>query len=100
MGKAMNQDRTKIWSAIIDDYTKVGKTPKMFKTIPALRRVSIYVLLSYIALITVNNSGYKLENMWVIYAPMFVGIYIFSRWIDSKISVVKPINEKGKSEQQ
>ena len=72
----------------------------MFRTIPALRRVSIYMLLSYIALITVNNSGYELENMWVIYAPMFVGVYIFSRWIDSKFSAVKPRNEKGKTEQQ
>ena len=72
----------------------------MFRTIPALRRVFIYMVLSYIALITVNNSDYELENMWVIYAPMFVGVYIFSRWIDSKFSAVKPINEKDKAEQQ
>ena len=41
--------------------------------------------LSYSGLVLVNNSGYQLENMWVIYAPMFIGVYIFSRWIDSKL---------------
>ena len=53
---------------------------------PAIRRVSIYMVLSYSGLVLVNNSGYLLENMWVIYAPMFVGVYIFSRWIDSKLT--------------
>jgi hypothetical protein len=23
--------------------------------------------------------------MWLLYTPMFVGVYIFSRWIDSKL---------------
>ena len=53
---------------------------------PAIRRVSIYIVLSYLGLVLVNNSGYQLENMWVIYAPMFIGVYIFSRWIDSKLT--------------
>ena len=52
----------------------------------AIRRVSIYIVLSYSGLVLVNNSGYQLENMWVIYAPMFIGVYIFSRWIDSKLT--------------
>ena len=53
---------------------------------PVIRRVSIYMVLSYSGLVLVNNSGYQLENMWIIYAPMFVGVYIFSRWIDSKLA--------------
>ena len=44
------------------------------------------MVLSYAGLVLVNNSGYQLENMWVLYAPMFIGIYIFSRWIDGKIA--------------
>ena len=57
----------------------------MFGKSPVLRRVSIYMVLSYAGLVLVNNSGYQLENMWVLYTPMFIGIYIFSRWIDSKL---------------
>ena len=41
--------------------------------------------LSYSGLVLVNNSGYQLENMWFIYAPMFISVYLFSRWIDSKL---------------
>ena len=58
----------------------------MFSKFPVLRRVSIYIILSYAALVLVNNSGYQLENMWVVYAPMFISVYLFSRWIDSKLA--------------
>ncbi len=58
----------------------------MFSKFPVLRRVSIYMVLSYAGLVLVNNSGYQLENMWVLYLPMFIGVYIFSRWIDSKLA--------------
>ena len=57
----------------------------MFSKFPALRRVSIYMVLSYLALTITNNSGLQLENMCLFYTPMFVGVYIFSRWIDSKL---------------
>ena len=43
------------------------------------------MVLSYLGLVLVNNSGYQLDNMWVIYAPMFIGVYALSRWIDSQI---------------
>ena len=43
------------------------------------------MVLSYLALTITNNSGLQLENMWLFYTPMFVGVYIFSRWIDSKL---------------
>ena len=64
-----------------------GRSSKaqMFSKFPVIRRVSIYLVLSYAGLVLVNNSGYQLENMWVLYAPMFIGVYIFSRWIDSKL---------------
>ena len=57
----------------------------MLSKFPALRRILIYSILSYIALVVVNNSGYELENMWLIYAPMFIVVYIFSRWVDSRL---------------
>ena len=62
----------------------------MLSKFPVIRRVSIYMVLSYLGLVLVNNSGYQLENMWVVYAPMFIGVYVFSRWIDSKM------DKKGK----
>ena len=57
----------------------------MLRKFPALRRILIYGILSYIALVVVNNSGYELENMWLIYAPMFIAVYVFSRWVDSRL---------------
>ena len=58
----------------------------MLSNFAVIRRVSVYVALSYSGLVLVNNSGYQLENMWVIYAPMFISVYLFSRWIDSKLA--------------
>ena len=57
----------------------------MLSKFPVVRRVSIYMTLSYSGLVLVNNSGYQLENMWVIYAPMFISVYLFLRWIDGKL---------------
>ena len=57
----------------------------MFNKFPALRRVGLYVIFSYLALVLVNNSGLSFDNMWVIYTPMFIGIYVFSRWLDSRL---------------
>lgn len=65
----------------------------MLSKFPVIRRMSIYMVLSYLGLVLVNNSGYQLENMWVVYAPMFIGVYVFSRWIDSKMD--KKGNEGG-----
>ena len=58
----------------------------MLSKSPVIRRVSIYMALSYSGLVLVNNSGYQLENVWVIYAPMFISVYLFSIWIDSKLA--------------
>ena len=70
----------------------------MFNKFPALRRVLIYTVLSYIGLILVNNSNYELDNMWLIYAPMFVTIYIFSRWLDSKLAANNTSDQKNNND--
>ena len=70
----------------------------MFNKFPALRRVLIYTVLSYIGLILVNNSNYELDNMWLIYAPMFVTIYIFSRWLDSKLTANNTSDQKNNND--
>ena len=67
----------------------------MLNKVPVIRRVSIYMVLSYSGLVLVNNSGYQMENMWIIYAPMFVGVYLFSRWFDSYLA--KKDKEGGSS---
>ncbi|MCB4427448.1 hypothetical protein FZX09_01235 [Synechococcus sp. MU1643] len=67
----------------------------MLDKFPVIRRVSIYMVLSYSGLVLVNNSGCRMENMWVVYAPMFIGVYLFSRWIDSKLA--KKDKEGGSS---
>ena len=67
----------------------------MLSKFPVIRRVSIYMVLIYSGLALVNNSGYQLENMWIIYAPMFISVYLFSRWIDSNLA--KKDNEGGSS---
>ena len=71
----------------------------MLSKSPALRRIGIYTILSYIALVLVNNSDYKLENMWLIYAPTFVTIYVFSRWVDSKLPANSTKNQKTQNKE-
>jgi len=71
----------------------------MLSKSPALRRIGIYTILSYIALVLVNNSGYKLENMWLIYAPMFVTVYVFSIWVDSKLPADSTKNQKTQNKE-
>ena len=75
----------------------------MFKKFPAARRVAIYMILSYLSLVIVNNSGLEFDNMWIIYTPMFIAVYVFSRWLDSRlgnnaalpIADKKDVDEKG-----
>ena len=71
----------------------------MLSKFPAIRRIGIYAILSYIALVVVNNSGYKLENMWLIYTPMFVTVYVFSRWVDSKLPTDSTKDQKTQNEE-
>ena len=44
------------------------------------------MVLSYVALTLVNNSPLEPDNMWVVYLPMFITIYMFSRWLDSRFN--------------
>ena len=53
---------------------------------PLIRRVGIYLLLSTIAVASVNLIGIKQEGAYKIYLPLFIVIYVLSRWIDSKFN--------------
>ena len=53
---------------------------------PLIRRVSIYLLLSTIAVASINLIGMNWEDAYKIYLPLFIAIYVLSRWIDSKFN--------------
>ena len=53
---------------------------------PLIRRVSIYLLLSSIAVASTNLIGVNPEGAYKIYLPLFIVIYVLSRWIDSKFN--------------
>ena len=57
----------------------------MFRA-PLIRRVSIYLVLSSTAVCAVNLLEVEQQNAYQVYIPLFIGIYVLSRWIDSKIS--------------
>ena len=50
-----------------------------------LRRALIYGAVSYGGLVLINNSELNLTNMWVVYLPMFVAVYVLTQWLDRKI---------------
>ena len=60
---------------------------------PLVRRVSIYLLLSTIAVLSINLIGVNQEGAYKIYLPLFIAIYVLSRWIDSKFNQSQPIKE-------
>ena len=57
----------------------------MFKS-PLFRRVGIYLVLSTTAVTVVNQLEIEQQSAYQIYIPMFIGIYIVSRWLDSRFS--------------
>ena len=61
----------------------------MLKSI-ALRRVLIYFGLSSAGVAAVSQLELDQRSAGVIYVPMFVGIYVLSRWIESKLSATPP----------
>ncbi len=61
----------------------------MFKS-PLFRRVGIYLVLSTAAVAVVNQLEIELQSAYQIYIPMFIGIYIVSRWLDSRFSQAQP----------
>ena len=60
---------------------------------PLIRRVSIYLLLSIIAVASTNLIGINPEGAYKIYLPLFIAIYIISRWIDSRFTQSQTINK-------
>ena len=61
----------------------------MFKS-PLFRRVGIYLVLSTAAVTVVNQLEIEQQSAYQIYIPMFIGIYIVSRWIDSRFKQASP----------
>ena len=60
---------------------------------PLVRRVSIYLLLSTIAVVSINLIEINQEGAYKIYLPLFIAIYVLSRWIDSKFNQSQAMNE-------
>ncbi|WP_191964856.1 hypothetical protein [Synechococcus sp. RSCCF101] len=56
----------------------------MKPAVGAIRRASIYAVVSYGGLVLINNSGLQLPSMWIAYLPMFIGVYVFTQWVDRK----------------
>lgn len=54
----------------------------MKEKIAIIRRVGIYSIFSYLGLVLINNSEINLPYMWVVYLPMFVGVYLLTQLID------------------
>ena len=71
--------------------------PPMFRS-ALVRRVSIYLVLSSAAVGAVNLLELDQHNLYQIYIPLFIGIYVLSRWIDSKIGASQPSQENGTTE--
>ena len=57
----------------------------MFKS-PFFRRVGIYLVLSTAAVTALNQLEIEQQSAYQIYIPMFIGIYIVSRWLDSRFN--------------
>ena len=57
----------------------------MFKS-PLFRRVGIYLVLSTAAVTVVNQLQIEQQSAYQIYIPMFIGIYVLSRWLDSRFN--------------
>ena len=52
---------------------------------PLVRRVSIYLVLSTAAVTAVNLLDLDQNAAAPFYIPLFIGVYILSRWIDSRL---------------
>ena len=65
--------------------------------LPLIRRASIYLLMSTIAVVGINLIGVNQDEAYKVYLPLFVAIYVLLRWIDSKFNqsqTMKPQDEK------
>jgi len=52
---------------------------------PLVRRIAIYFILSSLAVVVINLSDFSQNTTAVFYIPVFIGIYILSRWIDNRV---------------
>ena len=71
--------------------------PPMFRS-ALVRRVSIYLVLSSAAVGAVNLLELDQQNLYQIYIPLFIGIYVLSRWIDSKVGASQPSRDHETTE--
>ena len=63
---------------------------------PLFRRVGIYLVLSTAAVTLVNQLQIEQQSAYQIYIPMFIGIYVVSRWLDSRFNqAVQPQPNSG-----
>ena len=63
---------------------------------PLIRRVGIYLVLSTAAVTVVNQLQIEQQSAYQIYIPMFIGIYVLSRWLDSRFNLtVQPQPNSG-----
>lgn len=65
---------------------------------PLIRRVSIYLVLSSAAVGALNLLDLEQSKAYTVYIPLFIGIYVLSRWIDSKFSAVPDAGKKAQPE--
>lgn len=66
---------------------------------PLIRRVGIYLVLSTAAVTVVNQLQIEQQSAYQIYIPMFIGIYVVSRWLDSRFNqTVQPQPNSGKKQ--
>ena len=57
----------------------------MKENLEIVRRVAIYSVFSYLGLVLINNSEINLPNMWVVYLPMFIGVYLLTQLIEKAL---------------
>ena len=64
---------------------------------PRVRRVSIYLVLSTAAVTGVNLMDLNQNSAAPFYIPLFIGIYILSRWLDSRLEQRNSLQKEGKT---
>lgn len=64
---------------------------------PLIRRVSIYLVLSSAAVGALTLLDLEQSKAYTIYIPVFIAIYVLSRWIDSKMGAAPAADEKGQT---
>ena len=66
----------------------------MFRS-PLIRRVSIYLVLSTTAVTGINLMGQDQKASAPFYILLFIGIYILSRWLESRLEQRNSLSKAG-----